>query len=342
MEDLEKNIKKYVVVLIIALLAVLVFLVIKPVIISVIGGLLLAYIFFPLYEQVLKRVKNKNLSASIISIVVLLIIIVPLWFLIPIIIQQVFNIFTTAQSIDFQAILRALFPSSSEKFLAQTAVTLSGVVNKLSSAILNSLVNILVEVTTIALHLFILAFVFFYSLRDSDKLKEMVSSISPFHKNQEKLLVKQFKDISDSLIYGQIIVGIVQGILAGLGFIIFGVNNALVLTLLAILFSIIPFIGPSIVWVPVTVYMFASGNITSGVLYLMYNLLIVSTFDNILRSYLISKKTDISAAIVVVGMVGGLFVFGFMGLIIGPLVLAYFITFLRAYKEKALASLFAD
>ena len=73
-------------------------------------------------------------------------------------------------------------------------------------------------------------------------------------------------------------------------------------------------------------------------MYLIYNVLIVSTFDNILRSYIVSKKTDISPAIIMVGMIGGLFIFGVLGLIIGPLILAYFVTFLRAYKEKKLGS----
>ncbi|MBX4212407.1 AI-2E family transporter [Candidatus Pacearchaeota archaeon] len=338
----DKEIRRLSVILLIFLLGVLVFIIVKPVLLSVIGGLILGYVFFPLYRKMLSFVREKNTAAAIVSLVIILLIIVPLWFLIPIMVQQVFEVFKFTQTLDVQKFVQALFSTAPEPFIAQLTVTVSTILSKVTSSTLNSLTDWLIEIPTIALHLFIVAFVFFFTLRDSDKLSEMVSAISPFNKSQEKILVKQFKGITDSLIYGQVIVGLVQGMLAGLGFLMFGVNNALILTVVAIVFSIIPYIGPGIVWVPVTVYFFASGNNTAGILYLAYNIIIVSTFDNVLRSYIVSKKADISPAIVMIGMIGGLFIFGFLGLIIGPLILAYFVTFLRAYKERALASLFAE
>ncbi|HLC31711.1 MAG TPA: AI-2E family transporter [Candidatus Nanoarchaeia archaeon] len=342
MEFGEKEIRRLVVILLIVTLGVLVFLIIRPVLVAILGGLLLGYVFFPLYKKTLEKVREPNTAAALISVMILVAIVVPLWYLIPLIAEQVFEIFKLSQTLDIGGIIRNLFPSASDQIIAQLIVTATSIIGTVTSSLLSALTGVFIELPSLALHLFIVAFVFFFTLRDSEKLSEMISAISPFNKTQEKEMVKQFKGITDSLIYGQVIVGLVQGILAGLGFLIFGVSNALVLSVLAIFFSIIPFIGPAVVWAPVTIYFFASGNVGIGIAYLLYNLLLVSTIDNVLRSYIVSRKSDISQAVIMVGMIGGLFVFGFLGLILGPLILAYFVTFLKAYKDKTLSSLFSE
>ena len=179
-------------------------------------------------------------------------------------------------------------------------------------------------------------------MRDSEKLKEFARGLSPIVKSKEKIIIDQFKNITDSIVYGQIIVGIIQGILAGLGFLVVGIPNALVLTLIATFLSIIPLLGPYLVWIPVAIYLFVSGKTNIAIVYLLYNLVLVSTIDNVIRSYLVSRKTNLSPSVVLVGMLGGLVVFGLIGLLLGPLILAYFITLLRSYKEKNLYSLFSE
>ena len=201
--------------------------------------------------------------------------------------------------------------------------------------------NFFLDLPTFLLNLFVLAFVFFFSLRDGDRLKDFVLSLSPLTKSQEQTIVKQFRDITDSIVYGQILIGLAQGLLAGLGFFIFGVPNALSLTFLAVILSIIPMLGAGFVWVPVNVYLFLTGNNVLGVLFLLYNIFLTSTVDNFLRIYIVSKKSDIPAVFILIGMIGGLFLFGLLGLLLGPLIVAYFITFLKAYKDQELTSLFA-
>ena len=118
------------------------------------------------------------------------------------------------------------------------------------------------------------------------------------------------------------------------------IPHALLFAAMAIMLSIIPLIGPFIIWVPALIYLFIQGNTLSAVIFLIYNIVIVSNIDNILRIYILSKRTNLSTVIVLIGMIGGLFIFGILGLIIGPLLLAYFITFLHAYKDNTLSSLF--
>lgn len=336
----EKDIRRISLILLIATLAILAFLIVKPVLLTIIGGLILAYIFLPVYRVITKVVKQRDLAAALLSILVLAIIIVPLWFLAPIMTQQIFELFQVSQNLDIENILLNLFPKSSPQFITQISLALTSAVTKISSLVLNSIIDFVVNFATVLLHLVLVAFVFYFTLRDEEKLKEFASGLFPLQKLQEKILIRQFKDVTHAIVYGQIVIGILQGILAGIGLFVFGVPNAVVLSGVAFALSIIPFIGPSLVYLPVAAYLFLTTNPVIASAFLIYNLIIVSSVDNILRARIVSRKTNLSQVIVLVGMIGGLFIFGVLGLILGPLVLVYFITFLRAYKEKRLSSLF--
>lgn len=341
MEITDKDIRKVALILLIAVLGILVFLIIKPVLLSIIGGLILAYVFYPLYRWLIKFIKYKNLAAALVSILVLLIIFIPLYFLTPIMAEKVFDLFRLSQTLDMTSLVRQVLPAASDQLINQISATLNNAIAKISSSLLSSLVTFLIDFAVIILHVVIVAIVFFFALRDGSKLADFVSALSPLNKIQEKVLVAQFEDMTKTVIYGQVIVGLVQGILAGIGLLVFNVPNALLLTVIATILSIIPLIGPSLIYIPATIYLGVTGEPFLAILYLLYNLLIVSTVDNLIRSHLISRKTKAPQAIILVGMISGLFVFGLLGIIIGPLVLIYFITFLKAYKEKTLSSLFS-
>jgi predicted PurR-regulated permease PerM len=178
-------------------------------------------------------------------------------------------------------------------------------------------------------------------MRDAELLKDYVISLSPFSKATQNELVKKFKDITNAVIFGHIIVGIIQGILTGMGLLVVGVPNFLILTVIAILASIIPVLGAWLVWVPASIYLLASGNVASGIILFLYGAIVISWIDNIIRPYIVSRKTKISSAIVLVGMVGGLIVFGILGLVIGPLILAYLLLLLDAYRKNKIPGLFS-
>lgn len=338
----EKQIKRFSTALVIAVLGIIVFLFIKPVLLPVVGGLILAYICMPLYSKILKRTSSESFSAALVIILIVLVILIPLWIIIPVIIQQVFDLFRSSQTLNLGSAIRSIFPTSSEQFVTQMTVTFNTLTSKTSSVILNNLVQYLMNIPFILLYLFITGFVCFFTIRDSESLKKFVQGISPLAKSKEKIIVQSFKDITNAIIYGLIVVGIVQGLLAGLGFLLFKIPNALLLTIVAIILSVIPMLGPSLIWIPLTIYLFIKGPTIVAMLFIIYNILVVSAAENILRTYIVSKRTNLSQAVILVGMIGGFFIFGVLGFIIGPLILAYFITFLRSYKDHNLYSLFSE
>ncbi len=338
----DKDLKRFMVLAIVLFLIVTGFFLVKPILLSIIGGLILAYIFYPVYTFILKYLRERNTVAALVSIIAVLIIFIPLWFIVPIMINQTFEISVAAQNFEVQGAIQQIFPSASEKFVIQTSLAIKNAISETTKSILQGLIDqSFNNLSTIFLKIFIVAIVFFFALRDADHLGEFMSSISPLNKIQEALMVKHFKDITDSLIYGNIIVGILQGLMAGLGFFLFGIPNTLFLTVVAIIFGIIPVLGPILVWGPLTLYLLASGETTIAILFLIYNAILVSGFENVLRPYIVSRKSNVPTSIVFIGMVGGTFLFGFIGLIIGPLLLAYILELLRAYRNKTLASLFS-
>lgn len=340
MEFGDKELRKLTLLSLILVLAILVFILVKPIILSIIGGLILAYAFFPIYNLIQSKIKDKNAAASVVSLFVILLIIIPLYFLTPMIINQIFELFQYIKTLNGPIFIKEVFPTAPDSFIVQMTVTFDNLISTASSAVLSFFVGLLLDLPIIIFNFVIVAFVFFFALRDSDRLTKFVSELSPIEKTHEKKLIQQFKDITNSIVYGQILIGFVQGIIAGIGFFVFGIPNALILTILAVIFSIIPVLGPFLIWIPASIYLFSQGNILPAVIFLFYNLFIVSTIDNVLRIYLLSRKTKLSQAIVLIGMIGGLFIFGILGLIIGPLLLAYFITFLHIYKDRNISSLF--
>ncbi len=342
MELNDKAIREISAIAVIILFGVLVFFAIKPLLFAVLWGLILGYIFMPVYNKINTKVNNDVLAAILTLLLGVLIILIPLWFIIPMMIQQIFEVFAFTQKVDMRAFIDSLFPAATPQFISQASASLNTIIGELASAAMNSLLELSLNLPLLLVEIFVAAFVFFFTLKDSQKLKEFVKSVSPLNKAKEKVVIKQFKDITYSLIYGRFVVGVVQGLLAGLGFLIFGVSNALVLTVLALLFSVLPILGTFVVWIPVAIYLFTLGNIPIAIAFTLYNLVIVSNVDNLLLAYIVSKRTTLSPVFALLSSLGGLFLFGIIGIILGPLIFAYFIILVDLYRNKNLLSLFAE
>lgn len=337
----NKDIKRIFVSIILLMLAFVAFLILKPIVLSIFGGLILAYIFSPIYKRIYRIVRERNTTATLMCVLVFIIILVPLWFTIPIIVQQIFDLFNLSQNIDFSAIVKNLFSSSTPEFQEKLTTLIIQFTGNIASSIFSYLVGLLQNLPTLLLNFAVVLFVFFFALRDQENLREFVSGISPFRKDKEVILVTRFKDITSSIIYGYIIVGIIQGLALGLGLWVFGVPKALTLTIMGTFASMLPMIGPWFIWIPVTIGMLLAGKVGAAIFFAAYCLFFVSTIDNILRPYIVSRKTGVSSVVVLVGMIGGLFVFNILGLIIGPLILSYLILFLKAYKDGTLSDMFS-
>ena len=324
--------KKIMASLILLILLVLAFFLLKPILLAIIFGAILAFVFTPVYNWINKKINSPNFSALIICLLLILIIGIPILFLTPILIDQFFRFYFSFQQIDFINIFKETFPSLS------TEGSLN-ILERIIDSSLNKIINFVTSLLTINnltsyfFKLLVIFFTFFFVLRDKEELISYIRSLLPFSKDIENKLFDYFRGITYSVIYGQIIIGIIQGFVVGLGLFIFKIPNALLLTSLACLAGILPVIGTVLIWVPIVIYLFVAGSTFSAFGIIFFGL-ISSSVDNLLRPIIVSKRIHINSLIVLIGMIGGLFLFGILGLILGPLILSYLLVLIELHKNK--------
>lgn len=336
----DEYIKRITSLAIIATLVVLSFLLLKPILMSIITGIVLAFIFYPIYTKLNKHFSNKNIAATIIALFLVLIIIIPTWFLTPMLLDETIHIFRVSQGIDLVTPLQELFPSlfASEDFSNEIGRTIQQFITGLTNSVMNMVSKLLLNFPTLLLQLMVALFTFYFVLRDNDDFVNYIQTLLPFSKAIEKKLFKSSRDITFSILYGQVLVGIGQGLLAGASFLIFGIENALLLTILAAVAGILPIIGSSIIWIPVAIFAFIKGDFVAVVGVIAFGLL-ASFLENSLKPMFVSKMTNIHSGLILMGMIGGVFMFGVLGFILGPLILSYLLIVLETFQNKKLPGL---
>lgn len=331
----EITIKQIFTFFVIILLLFFSFLIIKPIFIPIIIGLILAYIFSPIENFIFKKIKNKTVSSFITCALVLSSLILLLWFALPVLIEQIFNSYVTIQSFDLITYLKKTFPPlfSSPQMTANIASTYNSFIANSANNALSKLTNILMELPSIILKLVVVLITFFYGLRDGDKIINLVKDNFPFNKSVTNKFIHKSQLVTFSVVYGRVVIGIITGTLAGIGFYFAGVPNALLLSVLTMFVSFIPLVGPWIIWIPVVIGLFFAGNIPVAIGLSIYCLLVVTLFENLATPIFVSKKSEIPTSLTLLSLIGGILVFGILGIILGPLIVAYLIILFEVYKE---------
>ena len=326
---------------IIIVLLVLSFFLLKPILLSIIMGIIIGYIFYPFYKRVNKHIKSGYISALLMCLVLTAIIFLPMWFLTPILIEQSFNFYVASQQIDFVTPLKQIFPNvfASEQFSQEIGSTISSFITKISNTLMNSFSKLISNFPILLLQFFVVFFVFFVVLKEQEKFVDYLRSLLPFSKEVENKLFKSSREITTSIFYGQILLGAISGIIVGISFYIFNVPNAFILTILAAAAGILPILGTTIIWIPVAIYLFVIGSFYPAMGVVLIGIL-SSSLENFVKPIILSRWINLHPAIILIGMVGGTFIFGIFGIILGPLVLAYLLIVLEIYRDKKTPGVF--
>jgi len=298
-------------------------------------GLLLVFIFSPIYNFVNKKTNSKNLSAALVCVGFAFLLIASIWFFTPIAIDQSLKIYMGAQQMDYVSVLRSISPSffASDQFSREVGSIVQSFITRSANSLTTSFSNLILEFPILFLHFLVVFFTFFYALRDKEEIGKYIKSLSPFSKEVDDKFFEYSKGITSSVLYGTVVVGFVQGLIVGTSLFIFKVPNALLLTFLAIVAGIIPFIGPALIWLPVTIYLFIAQNPFQAVGVAIFGI-VGSSLENLLRPLIVSRRTSMPSSLIFLGMIGGFFLFGILGFLLGPLVIAYLIIFLELYRSK--------
>lgn len=182
--------------------------------------------------------------------------------------------------------------------------------------------------------MFVMFFALFYFLIDGSRAVNYLVRMSPLRDEHDQMLMKKFVSISRATIKGTLLIGIVQGVLGGIAFWIAGIPSPFIWGMIMVFFSVIPMVGAGIVWFPAAMILLLMGNVWQGLFVLGVGIGIVSTIDNLLRPKLVGRDTHMHPLLVFFATLGGLSLFGLLGFIIGPIIVALFLALAEIYTTE--------
>jgi len=355
-----QNYFKYFYVLFFLIVAYLSYLIIKPFLTAIVLGGVIAYIFFPLFKLTKKWLKHKHLSAFLVSIFILLLLSIPSFILVDSAGKEAQYFYIRAKQKmatgDFFAFechsehesLPCMITESIKEYLDNPTIKqyTGDILSKFSSYILTQASDFVFRLPKLLLDLFIAFFVSFYVFVDGKRIAERCKKLLPVNPKYQKEIYTRIDSITHAVIYGSLIIAFIQGALGAVGFVVFGVPSPILWGLIMSLFALVPFLGTAVIWAPAGVMLVLeglidgeTGLIVKGVGLLIYGTLIISTVDNILKPKLIGNKAQIHPVVILIGVLGGLALMGFVGFIVGPLILALFEALLEVYEKEKKAVL---
>lgn len=324
-ELLRKN-RKYFSLILFLVIAYLSYLIVKPFISAILTSFILAYIFHPLYERLFSYTKNKTISSITITLFILLLILLPLIFVGKIIAVEAYNFYHKGNLADIITYFESLFGNTEfYSYLVNGIKTLTTFISGWVS-------NFLISFPKLILDFFIILFLVFYLFKDWDKFYFYIEKLLLI--KQKERIVNHIKLTTNAIVYGFFATAILEAIVATIGFLIFGIPNAFFLGLITIVLVILPFLGAAVIWVPATIWLIYKGKLLMAMLFAIYSLIFVSSIENILRPKIIGDKALVHPAIMLLGIFGGLAFLGFIGIVIGPLILSILYILIKDQFEK--------
>jgi predicted PurR-regulated permease PerM len=219
---------------------------------------------------------------------------------------------------------------------AQITPVLSGGVAQLAGGANTILQNVLGRVTHAAVDLGLFLLMLFFLLRDGGRLKAELRPISPFSEEQERQIFDHLERTIKGALQAVVVVPVMQGILAGVGFMIFGVPSPFVWGTAVILAATVPLVGSPLGWIPACAYLLAQGRIGPALGLLAFSTAIVSGSDNVIKPLLLRGSARIHPLLGFLSIVGGVLAFGVFGFLIGPVVLSLVLSAIRIYRLDVL------
>jgi predicted PurR-regulated permease PerM len=299
---------------------------------------------FPLYVRFGKWFKGRYKLASMTTIIlIVLVILLPLAGLAGIITAQAIKVGETVkpwveqQLSEPDAISSALkslpFMDQIEPYRNTILKKAGEMVGGVSGFLINHLSSFTLGTVNFLFMLFIMLYAMFFFLMDGGKLLEKILYYLPLEDHDERRMLDRFTSVTRATLKGTAVIGILQGGLAGLAFAVVGIPSAVFWGAIMTVLSIIPGIGSALVWGPAAIILAATGHLAKATGLAVFCAIVVGSLDNLLRPILVGKDTQMHELMIFLGTLGGIMMFGVVGVIIGPIVAALFVTVWEIYGD---------
>lgn len=305
--------------------------------------------FYPLYKALLRFLRYESLSSVIATFLVLILIVVPFVVLIFLLASEGLSLYTFIQSKIASGVLdtyvkwapggmlfdwyQRIDPSLHIN-MADIAGQISSLAQKISAFLLSQAQGFATGIFGFLFGFLIMSIMMFFFFKDGPVILNRIMALSPLPNFYERRLLSRLRLLMSATLYGTFLTAIIQGIAAGIGYAIAGIDQVVFWGVVTAFFALLPYFGTGLVWVPASLYLLCTGHIGSGIFLIAWGLIFVGTIDNFLRSYFISRDVETYPLLTFLCIMGGIIVWGFTGIILGPLVLTLFLALIEIYEKE--------
>lgn len=305
---------------------------------AILWGTVMAIVFAPMFRRLSESMQQSPSTAALTTILIIIVLVIlPLMVIATSLMQEAASLYDLIHSgkLDFGLYFHQVWdalPAWTQNMMVQLGLTnLGAVQEKLAVGLREGSQFLATQILSIGQFTFhfivnvcIMLYLLFFLLREGDVLFGNIRKAIPLHAEQQRVLFTKFTTAVRATVKGGIFVAILQGMLGGLIFWFLGIHAPLLWGVIMAFLSLLPAIGASLVWLPVAIYLLATGALWQGLALIAFGALVMGLADNFLRPALVGKDTRLPSYIVLISTLGGLQIFGLNGLIMGPAIAAMF------------------
>ncbi|HZM16099.1 MAG TPA: AI-2E family transporter [Candidatus Krumholzibacteria bacterium] len=334
--------KAFVVLLVLGISTAIV-LMLRPFLLTILMAAIMAGVVQPLHRFLLRLFRARTGLASMATLLVFLsVVLLPLLSVLGLVATQAYEVSQKAVdwvqgvragtvSLDFLRKLpfAAQVEANSQELAARSSQVLAGA----SRIVVSKLSSLTVGTVQFVFQLVVFLYSLFFFLKDGAGVLKRILYYLPLSDRDEQVMLGKFVSVGKAMLKGTFVIALLQGTLIGLTLALLGIQGALFWGTLAVVGAMIPGVGTAFVWIPAAIYLFATHHTGRGLVLVVIGAGVVGTLDNFLRPRLVGRDTQMHDLLIFFGTLGGLFLFGLAGLLVGPILMALFVTIWDIYGE---------
>ncbi len=320
-----------------------------PFLTPIIWAAVFVIIFYPLYSKMERHIKSGSMRAVLMTALIIIIIIGPATYLGVALVQEAIvtldHFKTWVDEGKFDAVfdytnspLYILIQNKLDPYVdlskIKPKILIENGLKSVSKIALTQATQIIANAGRVIFQFFLMIFFMFFLFRDGHRLFYQIQSVIPMSPDKKSLTVRHLKNVIESTMYGGVVVALIQGLLGGILFAVLGVPSPIFWGAVMAFLAFIPILGPFLVYIPAGLIMIITGEYLQGIILIAIGTIVVSQIDNILRPLLVSGKTGMHTMLLFISIMGGISMFGLLGIVLGPFIAAVFVSMFDIFRLK--------
>ena len=314
-------------------------------------------VFNPVYSFIkLENRINPPFASLLTCFLIFIILFIPIALFVGILSKEAYDLYLMGKNAVINDQLKSLLESS--RILERANIFLSNFSITISSEELNQAISELIKIVGLFLYeqarliasnmfkflvnFFFMLIIIYFLFIDANKLIAFIIDLSPLPKEQDEKLIEKFKDMAGAILFGNGICGLIQGTLGGIVFMSFGLESPFLWGVIMALLAFLPILGVGAVFIPAAVYLFLTERIAAGIFFIIFYLVLSGGIEYFFKPKLVGKRVKMHTVLVFLAIMGGLKLFGILGIIYGPLIVTAFLTLTDIYHASYQAQVTSD